>query len=401
MKLTLKWFGILLLGLLLGACTSQSGWQTDYDSAIARARKQKKDVVLFFSRSDTDPMSQNLKQNIFDTEAFINAAKERFVLANIDLPGPEEAEGEVEARDKAQREKNNRVAQKYFLQALPTVLLLTSDGDVYGSIPYDESISTPEQYMEEIASFEPQRTERQELKDRIMNASGEERALLIDELCSSTDDAYVPLLAPYFRQMPELDPENALGLREKYEFFIVNQDALNLYNDGDPAGAADVFIAAASSPWLSFDEKVSVYNTAIGLYSSAGEGYEDRLIDAIFGFAKMAPDAPDYRERIDSSTGVDRVKAIDEFINAIDPNYQMFLGEYISQIPSLDPDNTLGLRGKYELMNSYVIAQKYYTEEDMENASRAFLDITESPFLSPAEKLEAYQMAAVLLPFET
>ncbi|MDR2897375.1 MAG: thioredoxin family protein [Spirochaetaceae bacterium] len=397
MKSKLTLLGIPLLALLLGACASKTGWQTDYDAAFKQAKKQQKDVVLFFSRSDTDTMSQNLKLNIFDTESFIEASKERFVLINIDLPGSEENA----TLDEDQVKENNRIAQRYFLQSLPTVLLLTADGDVYGSVPYDESVSTTELYMEAIASFEPRRAERQEIKDRIVTAtSNEDKARFIDELCEATEESYVPLLAPYFREIPELDPENALGLRSKYEFFIVNQDALDRYQAGDPSGAADIFVAASASPWLSPDEKVSAYSTAIGLYSAAGADSEEKLIDAIFGFAGLTPGAPDHRTVIESSSGIDKVTAIDTFIGAIDPNYQMFLGKYINEVLLLDPENTLGLRGKYELMNAYVVAQEFYEIEDMLGASGAFNSITESPHLSPAERFEAYQMAGVLLPFE-
>ena len=60
-------------------------WQTDYEHAITIAKKEKKNVLLYFTGSDWCPPCKKLKTDLFETEAF-KIASEDYVLLYVDIP---------------------------------------------------------------------------------------------------------------------------------------------------------------------------------------------------------------------------------------------------------------------------------------------------------------------------
>lgn len=60
-------------------------WQTDYELAITIAKKEKKNVLLYFTGSDWCPPCKKLKSDLFETEAF-KLASEDYVLLYVDIP---------------------------------------------------------------------------------------------------------------------------------------------------------------------------------------------------------------------------------------------------------------------------------------------------------------------------
>jgi len=60
-------------------------WQTDFDLVIKEAKKEKKNVLLYFTGSDWCPPCKMLKKDLFETEEFKMASKD-FVLLYVDIP---------------------------------------------------------------------------------------------------------------------------------------------------------------------------------------------------------------------------------------------------------------------------------------------------------------------------
>lgn len=62
-----------------------SKWLTNYDSALSKAKKQNKNVLLYFTGSDWCPPCKMLKTDFFDTAAFQELSN-NYVLLYIDVP---------------------------------------------------------------------------------------------------------------------------------------------------------------------------------------------------------------------------------------------------------------------------------------------------------------------------
>ena len=60
-------------------------WHTDYDKAIVTAKKNKKNVLVYFTGSDWCGPCKMLKKDLFETEDF-KKLSEDLVLLKIDIP---------------------------------------------------------------------------------------------------------------------------------------------------------------------------------------------------------------------------------------------------------------------------------------------------------------------------
>ncbi|MEP2281404.1 thioredoxin family protein [Maribacter sp.] len=62
-----------------------SKWLTNYDTAISKAKKQKKNVLVYFTGSDWCPPCKMLKTDLFDTNEFQELSN-NYILLYIDVP---------------------------------------------------------------------------------------------------------------------------------------------------------------------------------------------------------------------------------------------------------------------------------------------------------------------------
>jgi len=63
----------------------QSKWLTNYDSALKKASKEKKNILIFFTGSDWCAPCKMLKKDLFETDDF-KTVSEDYVLLYIDMP---------------------------------------------------------------------------------------------------------------------------------------------------------------------------------------------------------------------------------------------------------------------------------------------------------------------------
>lgn len=62
-----------------------SKWLTNYDTAISKAKKQNKNVLVYFTGSDWCPPCKMLKTDLFDTKEFKELSN-NYILLYIDVP---------------------------------------------------------------------------------------------------------------------------------------------------------------------------------------------------------------------------------------------------------------------------------------------------------------------------
>jgi len=64
---------------------NDSKWITNYETAISKAKKQKKNVLVYFTGSDWCPPCKMLKTDLFDTNEFQELSN-NYILLYIDVP---------------------------------------------------------------------------------------------------------------------------------------------------------------------------------------------------------------------------------------------------------------------------------------------------------------------------
>ncbi|MFK7909090.1 MAG: thioredoxin family protein [Akkermansiaceae bacterium] len=99
------------------AATAGAGWMTDIDAALAKAKSEKKDVLVEFTGSDWCPPCIMMDKKVFSKKKFTDGASKKFILVKIDIPN----------KDKALKKKNSKVMRKYSVNGVPTVLLFNGE----------------------------------------------------------------------------------------------------------------------------------------------------------------------------------------------------------------------------------------------------------------------------------
>ena len=112
----------LLTGwVLLPALAAEGDWLTDLPKAQAKAKAEKKMVLMDFTGSDWCPPCKALHKNILTSAEFVQFARANLVLVELDFP-----------RSKPQsdtlKKTNESLSQKYGIEGYPTVIVLDAEG---------------------------------------------------------------------------------------------------------------------------------------------------------------------------------------------------------------------------------------------------------------------------------
>ncbi|AIZ42566.1 thioredoxin family protein [Cellulophaga baltica] len=106
----------------------KSDWTTDYKTAVKKAEKEDKNILVFFTGSDWCPPCIALKKDFFETASFDTYAKE-YVLLYIDIP----RNRDLLSAD--QLAHNKELASKYNKRgSVPMLKILNDNGKELGAL---------------------------------------------------------------------------------------------------------------------------------------------------------------------------------------------------------------------------------------------------------------------------
>ncbi len=127
----MKKFAICLLaGLaLLGVNAAASEWLTDLPKAQAKAKEEKRMVLLDFTGSDWCGWCIKLHNEVFSKPEFAEYAKKNLVLVEVDFPRKKKLSAE-------QKKANDALQQKYKIDGYPTIIVLNGEGKKIGKLGY-------------------------------------------------------------------------------------------------------------------------------------------------------------------------------------------------------------------------------------------------------------------------
>ena len=135
--------GLLATWALLSASAEELQWMTDLPKAQAKAKEEKKTLLLDFTGSDWCGFCIKLNKEVFSTPEFAEFAKKNLVLVEVDFPRRKQLPA-------AQAKANQALQQKYSINGYPTIILLDGEGKKLGIVDGYSPGSGPKSYIAEL-----------------------------------------------------------------------------------------------------------------------------------------------------------------------------------------------------------------------------------------------------------
>lgn len=120
-----------VLAVTSSAALAAAGWDDDYEKAVAKAKAEKKMVLLDFTGSDWCGWCIKLDKEVFSKPEFKEYAKANLVLVEVDFP-------QGKRQTKKLKEQNEKLQQEHGVQGYPTIIILNSEGKKVGKLGYME-----------------------------------------------------------------------------------------------------------------------------------------------------------------------------------------------------------------------------------------------------------------------
>lgn len=101
---------------------ASEGWTDNWEAAKARSKEQKKPILIYLTGSDWCGWCKKLEKEVISQKAFMDFAKEHFVLMEADYPKKKEQSPEL-------RKQNAELEKKYLAGGYPTMWVLDAEGN--------------------------------------------------------------------------------------------------------------------------------------------------------------------------------------------------------------------------------------------------------------------------------
>lgn len=121
--------GLLAVLALLRVSAAEGEWLTDLPKAQAKAKAEKKLVMLDFTGSDWCGWCIKLHKEVFSQAEFTEYAKKNLVLVEVDFPNKKKQSAEL-------KKANAALQKKYKIEGYPTIIVLDGEGKKIGELGY-------------------------------------------------------------------------------------------------------------------------------------------------------------------------------------------------------------------------------------------------------------------------
>lgn len=112
---------ILTLVTSIACADPKHGWSEDYKGSLAKAKEEKRNILLDFTGSDWCGWCVKLDREIFSTDEFKELAAKKLVLVELDYPRSKTLPDEV-------KEQNAGLKAQFGIRGYPTIILVNWRG---------------------------------------------------------------------------------------------------------------------------------------------------------------------------------------------------------------------------------------------------------------------------------
>ena len=385
-------------------------WQTDFEAAKAKAKAEKKLLLVDFTGSDWCGWCIKLKDEVFDKETFKTEAPKQFVCVELDFPQEKDLSREL-------KEQNDKLSRQYNVQGFPTVLVMDPEGEVIARTGYRPG--GPEAYVKELDDFVKTYEKVMAIKPQLESAEGLDRAKLLDQLVEAYDKLGNESddVAKWSAEIVALDSENKAGLKPKYEFRVLMAEAVKLMADKKFGEAKATYEKALAVSPIAPEQKQNAYfaqaeayfrlNEFVGLVACLKKAQEaapdgpmaEQIKQAIERFkdiAEMQEAVAKIKVDLEKAKGIDRAKLLDQLIDAqsklndtpVGGAPSAELARLSKEIVALDADNKAGLKQKHEVRVALTEAVDLSAEGKAVEAGAVIDKVLATPGLPPDQLQE-------------
>ena len=368
---------ICLGALALNVQAEDDLWTTDFPAAKAKAKAEKKYLLVDFTGTDWCIFCKKLQGEVFDKEYFKKEAPKQFVLVELDYPQKKKLPDELKAQ-------NEKLRKQYKITGYPTLLMMDAEGQVLAQTGYRPG--GPEKYMAHLGDLTKTQADILQMKSDLEKTQGLERARMLDRLIAAYDTLNNPAsdLQAWSVEIVALDPDNKAGLKNKYECRALVSEAEQLgkkrqYDEaiallnkalacpGSTAGQKQEIYFAQSKHYLSLRDLPAVLAGLKKALAAAPEGPNAEEIKTQMDQVAPAVAAQEFiASNLDAAAkaqGLDRAKLLDKLLDA-NAKLDAFrvhkipsedVVKWREELVAFDTDNKAGLKQKYEF--DMVLAQ--------------------------------------------
>ena len=112
---------LVALPFAAGSAFAKEGWGENQQAALAKAKSEKKLILMDFTGSDWCGWCIKMDKEVFDTAEFKAFAKDNLVLVELDYPNKKQLAPETVAQ-------NEKLQKQYSVDGFPTLIVLDSEG---------------------------------------------------------------------------------------------------------------------------------------------------------------------------------------------------------------------------------------------------------------------------------
>jgi thiol-disulfide isomerase/thioredoxin len=297
---TLSLFALLLLPL------SAATWTSDFDAALKEAKASSKTVLIDFTGSDWCAWCIKLRKEVFDQPEFEAAAKDKFVLVELDYPKDKTRLTEAVAK------QNEALLKRYPIKGYPTILLCDGEGRPFAAPAYQEG--GPAKYLPHLDELLAKRAARDKAFTEADGKEGVEKAkLLIGALEGLQLDP--PMIATNYpeiaEQIKKADPQDETGFAKnegaqgRFAEFMAKLGESRQTKDLD--GEIKAAEEALANPKITGELRQQVFG-----HHAASFAYAKKFAEAIEVLNRAIAETPDGKRTVelqDFRTLLERLKA--------------------------------------------------------------------------------------------
>ncbi len=385
-------------------------WQTDFEVAKAKAKAEKKLLLVDFTGSDWCAWCMRLKEEVFDKKTFETEAPKQFVCVELDFPQEKDLSKEL-------KEQNTKLSHQYKVRGFPTVLVMDPEGQVMARTGYRPG--GPEEYVKELRDLVKTYEDVVAIKPQLEKAEGLDRAKLLDQLV----DAYDKLgnesddIAKWSAEIVTLDSENKAGLKTKYQFRVLMAEAAKLMADKKFDEAKAAFDKALAVSPITPEQKQDAYIAQgeaffrlkdfaglVACLKKAQEAAPDspkaeqikQMLERFKDIGEMQEAVVKIKADLKKAEGIERAKLLDQLVDAqgklndspVGGAPPAELAKLSKEIVALDADNKAGLKQKHEVRVAVADAMGLSAEGKAVEAGAVIDKVLATPGLLPDQLQE-------------